>query len=272
MNCKKMSKEGQQLSEWEWSAILHATPDQIRKRFREELTHLYSVGTLLDAIRCDRLLSHVLAYAWRDTYRLALVCKRFKDITRGRQYWAALARHALKGKMPPAILEQVNFFHGLEDNDPPHTFLHVLLAKVRGVVVGHPISKALQRGLESFGGKNRLAFYGFRLHVGDNHYCLDIQWENDKQYSLGNYYAAQYASEACDHIPVRRTFFGHPTIRRLSYLVRQGTHKSNCLVRYVEIFCPKKGKTWCGEPASLMASTMEEIYMYPSAQSMGYWK
>jgi hypothetical protein len=50
-------KEG--LLEWELNYIQKIDPSLIRKRLREELDYLYSVGTIVDAIKHDDLLSHI---------------------------------------------------------------------------------------------------------------------------------------------------------------------------------------------------------------------
>lgn len=71
-------------------------------------------------------LTHLLSYAWRSYYRLALTCRRFLDITRSREYWQALARQALKAHVPPQNLHQIDWLHGLKDGEPFHFYLWAL--------------------------------------------------------------------------------------------------------------------------------------------------
>jgi hypothetical protein len=253
-------KKGQHLSEWEWSVVLHANPEQVRKRFRVELEYLYNVGTLLDAIPYDSLLSHMLAYCWRDTYRLALVCKRFLKITRGREYWAALARHALKTTIPAPVLAEVNFFHGLAENDPPHMFLHVLFAKSKHF------------GVLYFG--NKAVFHGLQLKVGSSAvYCLGVTWESKNIYFLENYYCSVFGGAVDGNIPTRRTYFNHQTRRKIVYFCSNGVRST--ILRYVEIFLPAVGKTWHGEPNDALFKSLREDtddQLFPGPNSMGIWK
>lgn len=71
-------------------------------------------------------LTHVLSYAWRSYYRLALTCHRFLVITRSREYWQALACQALKEHVPPQTLHQIDWLHGLKDGEPFHFYLWAL--------------------------------------------------------------------------------------------------------------------------------------------------
>lgn len=75
------------------------------------------------------LLTHLLAFVWNHTYRLALVDKRFLAITRSRAFWRLLGQHALKGVLPNYVLEQVDFFYGLKPKHGPHGWLWGLLHK-----------------------------------------------------------------------------------------------------------------------------------------------
>lgn len=246
-----MSDDQGALSEWEWSAIVHANPALLRKRFRDELIEVHRVGTLLEAIKDNNLLATLLAHSWKQTYHLALVCKRFLAITRCRTYWAALAKHALKEDIPKNILEQVNFFHGLEEADPPHFFLHVLFQKTP--------RKVIEKGksCEFVGPKN-----------DSFHYCLKIGWKN-KQYRLSNRFVDAKGGKSYLH-PVRTTYFHHPILRKTSYFNQDS---KTVLVRYVEIFDATRGQTWCGEPGKSFATSIErEDQLFPGPFSMGVWK
>jgi hypothetical protein len=240
------------LSEWEWSAIAHANPALLRKRFRDELIELHRVGTLLEAITDNNLLATLLAYSWKHTYSLALVCKRFLAITRCRFYWTELAKHALKEDIPKNILEQVNFFHGLETTDPPHFFLHGLLQKTP--------RKVLEKG-------KSCEFYG--LKKDSLHYCLKIGWKHNRYYYLSNRFLDAKYEKSFLH-PVRTTHFHHPILRKTVHFMQDARHT---LIRYVEIFDAARGQTWCGEPGLSFSNNIErEEQFFPGPLSMGVWK
>lgn len=76
----------------------------------------------------NNLLKHVLSYAWCSYYHLALVCRRFFSMTKSREYWRAIAVKAfyVKTNVPVPILHQVDWFFGLEPNEPLHFYLWTL--------------------------------------------------------------------------------------------------------------------------------------------------
>lgn len=74
----------------------------------------------------DSFLVHLLSYAWRSHYRLALVNHCFLAITRSRAYWKAVACRALQDKVPLQILQQVDWFCELEPDEPLHFYLWTL--------------------------------------------------------------------------------------------------------------------------------------------------
>lgn len=82
----------------------------------------------IDGIPID-VLTHLMAFAWNHTYRMALVSKKFLSVTRSRAFWRLLAQHALKGKLPDYVLNQADFFHGLKPKHGPHGWLWGLLHK-----------------------------------------------------------------------------------------------------------------------------------------------
>lgn len=100
------------------------------KRVREENEEeaIPSEICPIDGIPID-VLTHLMAFAWNHTYRMALVSKKFLSVTRSKAFWRLLAQHALKGKLPDYVLDQADFFYGLKPKHGPHGWLWGLLHK-----------------------------------------------------------------------------------------------------------------------------------------------
>jgi len=94
------------------------------KRIREEKDQPVGGAPLLSYITETSLLVHLLSYAWKDTFNLSLVCKRFAEIIRtSRPYWKAVGLFALKDIIPKEIILEVDFFFGLRPEDHPYSWM-----------------------------------------------------------------------------------------------------------------------------------------------------
>ena len=257
-------KEG--LLEWELNYIQKIDPSLIRKRLREELDYLYSVGTIVDAIKHDDLLSHILAYAWESTYRLALVCKRFWIITKSRAYWAELAKHALKDEIPAKVLSSINFFYFIKDTDPAHLHLQGLLKKFK-----------FARNEES------TSLYLYHPYDYQRKGRLTISWANKKDSVVPSYFL-EYAlfknanpSEIIAGELHTRVFVNHDQSKKLCWFsaLTPDTKKKVLRCVYCEIYDPDRNQTWYGQPG--MTESFSNILpsgsdLYPTPYSFGVWK
>lgn len=265
-------EEEKGLSDWEWSVIKHAKPSFLRKRFREEFDHLYSVGTLVDAIKNDFLLSHILAYAWKSTYHLALVCKRFWIITKSRVYWSALAKHALKDVIPINVLSVIDFFYFLKKDEPFNLHLKGLLMK----------DKAYQPRVE----RQDESIYLYYPHNAERDGRIVIGWAKDKEETNSNPILPPYILEhSLLVVGLRKEIYGEMHVRimfnyqRPKKLVWFNFEKSDDTIvsRYVycEIYCPNRNQTWYGQPGILESKIEDMPYdqeLFPRSHSFGVWK
>lgn len=257
--------EKQGLLEWEVDFIQKIDPTIIRKRLREELDYLYSVGPITDAIKCNKLLSHILAYAWQSTYRLALVCKRFCTITRTKDYWSKLAKHALKDVIPAPVLLSLNFFYFAKDSDPTHLFLQGLLKKSKfvktddqkGIMLFHPHDEQ-RKG---------------RLSVS----WMDMEKENDTPNYLMEYSLTRNNMNGDSIIGelYTRIYFNYWKMRKLVWFYGTTTGPGkNLRCVYCEVYDPDKNLTWYGQPGITEAASAlpGPKGMYPTPNSFGVWK
>lgn len=244
------------LSEWEWSVIKNATPAELRKRFREELDEINRAGSILDIVGDNHLLARVLAYAWKSTYCLALVCKRFHAIVQGRTYWQALAKHALRTKVPAVILEQINFFYGLESTDPPHYYLQGFLKR------------------------NDCNIYEgscIELHHHPGNQCVEIHWAEKKSAKDNVFYLCFFQKKDGEIVPetdMITVHYNHPYRRVLvqsSMSKRVGWRR----LHYCEVYDEESGKTWCGQPKTREKhedSGIAKSDLLPGPHEFGVWK
>lgn len=70
---------------------------------------------------------YLLSFAYKDYARLVRVCRRFWTLCRSKEYWKWAGKYALKDMVPAHVLQDVDFFHGLEPNDPPWGWLGSLV-------------------------------------------------------------------------------------------------------------------------------------------------
>lgn len=238
------------LTDWELNIIKYLPANKLRKLLSDDFAHHQAVGTLLFAIKDNDLMTYLLAHAWQFTHRLAMTCTRFWKITKSRAYLALLAKHALKDKIPNHILNQINFFHRMEDDMP-------LSAYLQGVFNNNFSAK--DREVELYylhNGKQKV----FRIHWKKNtlpKYVL----EHYHGSSMGRY---RNAPQFCE-------FFNYKRSRKLSW-VDAADHSSYF---YCEVFNPERGETWYGAPGKSTGPLSEYPSpddMFPKQHSWGVWK
>lgn len=186
--------------------------------------------------RLDNVLAtHVLAYSWKATYRLALVCKRFLAVTRSRPYWRALAFHALVPMgMPRYVLEHINIFHGLRDSDPPHFMLWVLfsstsdLLKVR--LIEHDQSWA------------SLVFIAKDVNERGWFPTFEVQWKVKKlgHIMLCLHHISKNTMEVVGFTST--TYIGYR--KRIHYIGEYRNDDDKVL--YCQMYNPERTRVWCG--------------------------
>ena len=257
----------QGLSEWEWNQLkMVIKSDSVRKRFREELDYLEQYGNLLIVIKSNDLLAHLLAYAWKDFYRVALVCKRFNFVTKTRAYWGALAKHYFKSKLPAIILKQVNFFHMLPEEKPAYTYLQGIF-KI-------PRSKTpfVARFIESI----RLVYPSV---VSKHERVFSVGWidNNPIEYFISHYLAetGKYtrvsgATQICE-------FFNDLQRKKLTWTEMKDPNNDEiiCVNTYCEVYDPERNQTWYGQPGkptSCKKHFLSASEMMPGPLSWGVWK
>lgn len=252
--------EGQKLNEWEFNFIQNIDPTVLRKRLRDEFEYLYSVGTILNVFKNDDLLAHILAYAWKHTYHIALVCKRFYAITKTKRYWTALAKHALSPQIPQRILPLVNFFFFCKPEDPVYLCLQGILTK-----------KYRPQSCEN---AVRLFYPIDGIRLGR----LIISWEiTGECYMLehGNIMNATPRSFIYGETHTIVSF-GHHDIQKVVWVNVHLPSRSFPVSRYqyCEVYCPKRNQTWYGQPGILESPTdvlLDYEELYPSVYSFGVW-
>lgn len=252
-----MTEKKEGLLGWELDFIQKIDPGIVRKRLREELDYLYSVGTIVEAIKADDLLSHMLVYAWKSTYHLALVCKRFWIITKSRAYWRMLAKHALKDSIPRLVLNQVDFFYSLKDMDPSHLFLQALFQRSR--------ANAIITTVDS-------------VEFRSSNHIFEVLWYNDHpdQWSIymgRTHNGGKLITNGMQQI--RAYFNGKGT----KLLVWHDTVKPNgaevSIYDYCEVYNPETGLTWYGQPGieeSAISVMPKSFDLMPKKHSFGVWK
>jgi F-box-like len=73
------------------------------------------------------LLSYVLSFSFKDYAQISRVCRRFRFVTHQKGFWRCVGLYAFRHSIPKNILKDVDFFHGLEPNDPPFGWLGSML-------------------------------------------------------------------------------------------------------------------------------------------------
>lgn len=259
-----MSKE-EGLLDWEVDFIQKIDPSIIRKRLHEEFDYLYSVGPITDAIKNDDVLSHILAYAWKSTYNIALVCKRFWIITKSRAYWAALAKHALKDEIPAPILLSLNFFYFAKDADPAHLFLQGLLKKKKFaqtedkkcVMLFHPYDEQRK-------GRLSIGWNGWDNKSVLPNYFIEYSLVRNNQ-NGNSIYGELYT----------RIFFNYVLTRKLIWFEAL-TNDNKKVIRcvYCEVYDKDKNLTWHGQPGTteVTSALPSGPDLYPNPNSLGVWK
>lgn len=254
----------QGLSDWEWDQLkMVAKPETVRKRFREELEYLGRFGDF--SMLSDCLLTHLLLYAWKDFYRLALVCKRFHCVTKTRAYWAALAKRFFHGKIPAPILEQVNFFHMLSEEKPAYTYLQGIFKKPREEA---PF-------IYSRDSDDICIVYPFpdrRRQEGG----LLICWHDDlKKYSIQHFCSDAGSNNSSIGEPQYCEFFNYSRAKKLVWVNTRRDRSIVSVYTYCEIYDPDRNQTWYGQPGkntSTRDQYLTDDEMMPGPLSWGVWK
>lgn len=221
------------------------------KRVREENEEeaIPSEICPIDRIPID-VLTHLMAFAWNHTYRMALVSKKFLSVTRSRAFWRLLAQHALKGKLPDYVLDQADFFHGLKPKHGPHGWLWGLLHK------HEPNERFKSHSIFQkevvFKRQNSEKCLSITTNVCEHpefRLLLYTTESRDLSYGLKNM--------------VTRTAFNNPFIRRDIYMK---LNAQRVLYIYVEYWNSDRTRLWCGA----IKDNPEEEEWYP-LEPFGRW-
>lgn len=245
------------LSDWEWSAIKCAAPDKVRQLFKDELDNLYRVETILAATP-DALMTHLLAYAWRSTTHLASTCRRFWIITKSRAYWALVSKHALRNTIPDHILNQVNFFHRMDDTMPLNLHLRSLVCNSFSIT---DTSSTVDIQL-------------FYTHKEVKRVFRFVWVKETDKYIIHHFVGSKVISRGVNGCLRTCEFFNFLCSRKLMWIDDIQTGKS--MYFYCEVFDPERGLTWYGEPGSHEAKNdagfLAADEMMPGPNSWGVWK
>lgn len=215
------------------------------KRPRSPSLSNESKADAFDLISSDLCL-YLLSFAYKDYARLVRVCRRFWTLCRSKEYWKWVGKYALKDMVPAHVLQDVDFFHGLEPNDPPWGWLGSL-------VLGRFKFKM---------DKLRLMYYkdndnALRISVFNNYYSLATVIM-DVHFQIPN------------HTIAKISYFHHPfLIRRAIYC-----NGENSVNYYVEIRDSTRQQTWYGESGHLKGRISGESalhLLYPNEKSLGVW-
>lgn len=286
------SDDDSPLTPWEQEQL--AFQPGLRKRLREELEAIHRRGSLVSAFEGHTdLLTHLLAYAWRSTNALMRTCKRFHAIIQGRDYWKALAVWAFADRVPRAVVEQVNWFHGLSADEVPYSYLWSCVLSSKSPGWGLPRWFKAQH--------NTLVLTHFRADdLGMFRRVLRLRWKRNQEgatywYSMATFSiaadrgtrAGAYEMSSTPWIPVYVTYFGHPRLRRRIFVAQEHEILGitlddeddddpkpviNC---YNEVWDPVTRRIWCGE-CPLMVREMDDesgylTWLPHQDQNWGTW-
>jgi len=297
-------EDDEPLTPWEQDQLCYQRG--IRKRLREELALIHRHGgSMVDAFaKHTDVLTHVLAYAWRGTNALMRTCKRFLAVVGSRAYWTELARRAFAGRVPLAILGQVNWFHGLRDDEPAHSYLWscILSPKSRG-----------------YGGPDRIPTQTDTLFLthfrtselfDQSRRVLRVRWSKPNPKTEQYWYCLSSFSISADRdalghhnhwVPIYTIYFNHPRLRRRLYVMKEkailGLHddedddddndfyedelegnrpRKPIIDCYTEVWDPISGRTWCGACPLAVRYTDDELgyskWMPDESRDWGVWK
>lgn len=233
------------------------------KRAREtphEEDSLIPFGVHGDAF-ADAFLSYILSFAWKSFYSLALVCKNFYRLTsKSRTFWREVALRVYHGKIPKDVLEHVDFFHGLKEEDPPWSYLWNLYAKSTNM-------RCTWGELTSSG---NLYFRYYKESQLGLRNVLRLHFVNQNEqwwYSL----SLSIRDNSARNKPDSRTciiYIGHPFLKRRTYFNTFHVHNT-----HVEIWDPVRQQTWYGEPGKMTGAITSTGYkdLYPNKESFGVW-
>lgn len=259
----KRASPANSLTAWELEQL--ANLRDVRQRLDSELQLIHRQGSIVEAFANQTpLLTHILAYAWRSTNALMRTCKRFLAIASTRDYWRALAHHALAQQgIPTAIMTQVDWFYDLTRGDPVYSFLWSCIAR--------PNYKPVPR----FAFQKRTLYFP--------HFCADeisgavrrvlrLRWNKPEEgepywYSLAIFCIA--ANRAPGEpggkwwTPVYVTYFGHPRLRKRMFVTQERSFFSNdnsnnnnnrgvIINCYTEILDTSGTRVWHGEGPCLV--------------------
>lgn len=221
------------------------------KRPRSPSLSNESKADAFDLISSDLSL-YLLSFAYKDYARLVRVCRRFWTLCRSKEYWKWVGKYALKNILPAYVLQDVDFFHGLEPNDPPWGWLGSLVINNihmnktgRLWLVYYKNIDVMLRRYMSFSFESSIKYYSLGIYTGDLKFAIE------------------------HGTPFRVTYFKHPFLQKRTF-----THAQNfCFNSYVEIWCPEKQKMWYGEPGYMSGYLTHETLnlLYPNEKSLGVW-
>lgn len=236
------------------------------KRAREtthEEDSLVPFGVLGDAF-ADAFLAYILSFAWKSFYSLALVCKNFYRLTsKSRTFWREVALRVYHEKIPKDVLEHVDFFHGLKEEDPPWSYFCDLFANSTdqdfkwGHVKGEKDGNLYLRYYKE---QDRGWYCVMRLHF----VCQNNQWWYSQSLSIRNNSALHKTGDLTHTI-----YIGHDSIRKRSHV----NAYPQVVNTYVEIWDPVRQKTWYGEPGQKIGVIKSNHFkdLYPNKESFGVW-
>ena len=277
------------LTTWELRQLVRIRG--VRERLAQELSEIHRCGSLVDAFASfTDLLTQILAYAWRSTNALMRTCKRFHMIVHSRAYWTALALHAFAKQVPHAVLSNVNWFHGLADNDLPYSYLWSCVLSPKSKGYGLPKWATEQ--------PSTLLLTHFRADelTGTFRRVLRLRWHPKDDgdgwwWSLSIFIIpadgqktifADFYSHAAHFTSVYVTYFGHPRLRRRLFVTMQDHLMASPNIEeddpglvvycYNEVWDPVSERTWHGECPLVIRDIEDEAgYASWNPDAIGSW-
>ena len=207
------------------------------------------MNSSFDSLSND-LLSYVLSFSFKDYAQISRVSRRFRLITHQKGFWRCVGLYAFRHTIPKNILKEVDFFHGLEPNDPPFGWLGSLISD------SFHILKTNIMYLVYY--KNARTSETLRKTLSINLYS---NYEYYSQKIFFSYRNFTFSSEK----PIRITYFKHPFLRRR--IINRG------FTTYVEIWDETKQMTWSGEPGCDEERVIgDQLHLLlPKNDTFGFW-
>jgi hypothetical protein len=206
------------------------------KRSLDEEDQPVDAAPLLSYVNSTPLLAHMLSYAWKHTFTLSLVCKRFYEIIKtDRSYWRSVALLEFKHVIPKEILLEVDFFFGLRSTDVPYAWLWCVFDEENYHITDRMIGLQYfadrqlktRRVLEIFNfPKTAKNCYSQSLTVKAFDGLVTWRIEDDTEF--------------------RERYFNHPKyITTMGRLIPQDNELRET-IQYVEMYSVNHQRIWCG--------------------------